>query len=52
MTYRSIPLFAAADFSLGSNALPENDPRNKIYPGRFAYGGGHVIEDLVAGEGP
>ena len=52
-TLNDVPVytaFAAADFALGSNALPENDPRNKIYPGRFAYGGGHVIEDLVAGK--
>ncbi|HDL64065.1 MAG TPA: hypothetical protein ENH12_01605, partial [Proteobacteria bacterium] len=52
-TLNDVPVytaFAAADFFLGSNALPDNDPRNKIYPGRFAYGGGHVIEDLVAGK--
>ncbi len=40
---------AAGDFILGAGALPETDPRNMIYPGRFLYGGGHVIEDLVAG---
>jgi uncharacterized protein (DUF39 family) len=39
---------AAVDFFLGATAMPEDDPRNKIYPGRFAYGGAHVIEELVA----
>ena len=42
--------FAAADFYLGATALPEEDPRNSVFPGRFAYGGAHVIEDLVAGK--
>lgn len=41
---------AAVDAYLGATALPENDPENKVYPGRFAYGGGHVIHDLVAGK--
>jgi len=39
---------AAVDAYLGATELPENDPENKFYPGRFLYGGGHVIEDLVA----
>ncbi len=42
--------FAATDLLIGANALPDDDPRNKIYPGEFNYGGGHVIEDLVAGK--
>ena len=42
--------FAAADLYIGSNALPDDDPRNKIHPGEFNYGGGHVIEELVAGK--
>ncbi|MFH1562066.1 MAG: homocysteine biosynthesis protein [Nitrospirota bacterium] len=42
--------FAAVDVYIGSTALPDDDPRNKIYPGEFKYGGGHVIEDLVAGK--
>lgn len=42
--------FAAIDLFLGSNALPDDDPRNKLHPGGFNYGGGHVIEDLVAGK--
>ena len=40
---------AAADIQIGAAALPEDDPKNKVYPGAFEYGGGHVIEDLVAG---
>ena len=27
-----------------------DDPLNKVYPGEFKYGGGHVIQDLVAGK--
>ena len=42
--------FAAVDIFIGVTALPDNDPRNKIHPGEFNYGGGHVIEELVAGE--
>jgi len=41
---------AAVDIFIGSNALPDDDPRNRIYPGEFNYGGGHVIEELVAGK--
>jgi uncharacterized protein (DUF39 family) len=42
--------YAAVDLFLGATALPDDDPRNKYYPGDFTYGGGHVIEDLVAGK--
>jgi uncharacterized protein (DUF39 family) len=42
--------WAAVDLYIGATALPDDDPRNKIHPGEFAYGGGHVIEDLVAGK--
>jgi len=42
--------WAAVDIYMGCSALPDHDPRNKEYPGRFEYGGGHVIEDLVAGK--
>jgi len=48
-----IPLYtgyAAVDLLLGATAMPEDDPRNKIYPGKFSYGGAHVIEELVAGK--
>ena len=41
---------AAVDIFLGVTAIPEDDPRNKFYPGEFNYGGGHVIEELVAGK--
>jgi len=41
---------AAVDIFIGANALPEDDPRNRIHPGEFNYGGGHVIEELVAGK--
>ncbi len=41
---------AAVDFFLGATAMPEDDPRNKIYPGKFSYGGAHVIEELVSGK--
>ena len=40
---------AAVDLFIGANALPDDDPRNKVFPGEFNYGGGHVIEELVAG---
>jgi len=41
---------AAVDLFLGATAIPDDDPRNKFYPGEFNYGGGHVIEELVAGK--
>jgi len=41
---------AAVDLFLGATATPDDDPRNKIHPGEFNYGGGHVIEELVAGK--
>ncbi|GAJ01072.1 unnamed protein product, partial [marine sediment metagenome] len=44
------PGFAATDLCIGANALPDDDPRNRIFPGEFNYGGGHVIEELVAGK--
>jgi uncharacterized protein (DUF39 family) len=43
------PGLAAADLYLGATAVPDEDPRNAVFPGEFRYGGGHVIEDLVAG---
>jgi len=36
------PGFAATDLCIGANALPDDDPRNRIFPGEFNYGGGHV----------
>jgi len=41
---------AAVDVLIGANALPDDDPRNRVHPGEFNYGGGHVIEELVAGK--
>jgi uncharacterized protein (DUF39 family) len=41
---------AAVDIFLGATALPDDDPKNRIYPGEFRDGGGHVIEELVAGK--
>jgi len=41
---------SAVDLFIGANALPDDDPRNRVYPGEFNYGGGHVIEELVAGK--
>lgn len=42
--------FAAVDIYLGCTSLPDDDPLNKIHPGEFKYGGGHVIEEFVAGK--
>ncbi|MBD3393889.1 MAG: hypothetical protein GF418_17280 [Chitinivibrionales bacterium] len=41
---------AAADVYLGATQLRHGDPANMYHPGEFRYGGGHVIEDLVAGK--
>ncbi len=40
---------AAVDAYIGATAVKRDDPLNAVHPGRFAYGGGHVIEDLIAG---
>jgi len=41
---------AAVDVYLGATQLRHNDPANMDYPGEFRYGGGHVMEDLIAGK--
>ena len=41
---------AAVDLYLGATAIPDDDPANQVFPGKFRYGGGHVIEELVAGK--
>lgn len=41
---------AAVDCYIGATEPCEDDPLNKVWPGEFNYGGGHVIEDLVAGK--
>ncbi len=39
---------AAVDLYIGASAVKKGDPLNAVHPGRFEYGGGHVIEDLIA----
>lgn len=41
---------AAVDLYLGATACQWNDPKNEIHPGKFVYGGAHVIEDLARGK--
>jgi uncharacterized protein (DUF39 family) len=41
---------AAVDIYIGATEPAEDDPLNKVHPGAFEYGGGHVISDLVAGK--
>ena len=41
---------AAVDVYLGATEPAEDDPLNRVHPGQFKYGGGHVIQDLVAGK--
>ncbi|HAZ11075.1 MAG: hypothetical protein A2047_01615 [Omnitrophica bacterium GWA2_41_15] len=53
VTVNDVPVyagFAAVDLYLGATALPDDDPRNKVYPGEFKYGGAHIIQELVAGK--
>ncbi len=41
---------AAVDIYLGATEPTEDDPLNRVHPGQFKYGGGHVINDLIAGK--
>ena len=41
---------AAVDLYIGATQVAKEDPLNKAFPGKFKYGGGHVIEDLVKGK--
>ncbi|MFC1823109.1 homocysteine biosynthesis protein [Thermodesulfobacteriota bacterium] len=41
---------AAVDIYIGATEPTRDDPLNQVHPGRFKYGGGHVIQDLVAGK--
>jgi uncharacterized protein (DUF39 family) len=53
VTLNAVPVytgFAAVDVMLGATAIPDDDPRNQVYPGEFRYGGGHVIHDLLSGK--
>ncbi|RPJ36360.1 MAG: hypothetical protein EHM27_15770, partial [Deltaproteobacteria bacterium] len=48
-----VPVFAglaAVDVYIGVTEPAEDDPLNKVFPGEFRYGGGHVLQDLVAGK--
>ncbi|SDP17890.1 homocysteine biosynthesis protein [Desulforhopalus singaporensis] len=51
--FNKVPAYgglAAVDSYIGATEPAEDDPLNKIYPGAFSYGGGHVIEDLLKGK--
>jgi L-aspartate semialdehyde sulfurtransferase len=51
--FNNVPAYAglaAVDCYLGATEPCEDDPLNKVYPGEFLYGGGHVLHDLLAGE--
>jgi uncharacterized protein (DUF39 family) len=54
ITLNGVPAYAglaAADIYVGATAIPDGDPRNNNgRPGKFRYGGAHVIEDLVSGK--
>lgn len=41
---------AAVDVYIGATEPAEDDPLNRVHPGQFKYGGGHVIQDLIAGK--
>ena len=41
---------AAVDVYIGATEPVKDDPLNRVHPGHFKYGGGHVIEDLIAGK--
>jgi len=52
-SFNKVPAYgglAAVDCYLGATEPCEEDPLNKVWPGSFRYGGGHVIEDLVNGK--
>ncbi len=49
----SVPAYAgvaAVDVYIGATEPAEDDPLNRVHPGQFKYGGGHVIHDLIAGK--
>ncbi len=53
VTLNNVPAYAglaAVDLYIGAAVSTEDDPKNKVFPGKFQYGGAHVIEDLVAGK--
>lgn len=51
--FNNVPAYsgvAAVDCFIGATQTSDDDPLNRIYPGEFNYGGGHVLHDLVAGK--
>ncbi len=51
--FNNVPAYAgvaAVDCYIGATQTSDDDPLNKLYPGEFNYGGGHLIQDLVAGK--
>jgi len=53
VTLNGVPAYAglaAVDIYIGASEPIMDDPLNKVHPGQFKYGGGHVIEDLVSGK--
>ncbi|MGD8369166.1 MAG: homocysteine biosynthesis protein [Desulfobacterales bacterium] len=51
--FNNVPAYggiAAVDCYLGATEPCEDDPLNKVWPGEFNYGGGHVIQDLLSGK--
>lgn len=51
--FNNVPAYsgvAAVDCYLGATQTCDDDPLNTYHPGEFNYGGGHVIQDLVAGK--
>lgn len=52
MWLNNVPCYsglAAVDAYLGATEPSEDDALNKVKPGRFPYGGAHVMEDLLRG---
>ncbi len=53
VTLNDVPAYAglaAVDIYIGAAEPAMDDPLNKVHPGQFKYGGGHVIHDLVSGK--
>lgn len=51
-TLNGVPAYcglAAVDLYIGATEVRVGDPLNRDFPGRFEYGGGHVIHELIAG---
>ena len=51
--FNNVPAYggiAAVDCYIGATEPCEDDPLNRVYPGEFNYGGGHVIQDLLDGK--